>query len=80
MKRKKHTKKTRTKKAEKIMLRKELNKKLQAQGYLTVRAAAKVAHVPLSTMYKWLERYEIRTKKIAGGRYVNAQSLKEFVQ
>jgi len=61
-------------------MREELTQRMQAKGYITVAEAAKQAGVPPPTMYSWLDRKLIRSRKLGGGRYVHAQSLKEYLK
>jgi len=61
-------------------MRNELTKKMRAKGYLTVAEAAEEAGVALTTMYTWLDKKLINSRKVGGGRYVHEKNLQEYLR
>ncbi len=61
-------------------MREVLTKKMKAKGFITVKEAAARADVPLSTMYDWLVRGYVTSRKLAGGRFVSKTSLADHLK
>lgn len=48
---------------------------LAAEGWLTVPAAAELAQVGTSTIYRWLDGREIEERRVGSRRYVSRASV-----
>ncbi len=56
-------------------MREYLTQKMQDRGWITAAEAAQRAGVPLSTMYRWMDRKKVQTTRVGSARYVLASSL-----
>lgn len=61
-------------------MREELNKKMRAKGFITVKEAATEAGIPKSTMYDWLGRGYVIGRKLGGARFVSQRSLSDHLK
>lgn len=58
----------------------EQEAKLAADGWLTVPAAAALAGVTDSTIYRWLDGLLLDEKRVGGRRYVSRSSVEATAQ